>query len=221
MSKLILSLLITGLFGFTAAHAQIDYNETIQPIFNNQCTVCHGGLGGVTLSSYEEVMSSIGASYDTLIVLPGNPEESPLVDVIASAEPKFGSRMPPGDSLSTQQIEDIIQWIKEGAHEAIQTSVDDVADLPTSYILKGNYPNPFNPSTIIQFEAPERSDYLLSIYSVTGTLLREQLGTAQPGRTEISVNLSSEPTGIYLYRIRFTNSRNNFYTLSGQMTLVK
>lgn len=221
MSRFILPLLMAGLFGVTAVQAQIDYNETIQPIFNNQCTVCHGGLGGVTLSSYEEVMSSVAASYDTLIVLPGNPEESPLVDVIASSEPKFGSRMPPDDSLSTQHIKDIIQWIEEGAHESIQTSVDDVADLPASFILRGNYPNPFNPSTIIQFEAPERSDYLLSIYSVTGTLLREHRGTAQPGRTEIAVNLSREPTGIYLYRIRFSISRNSFHTLSGQMTLIK
>lgn len=221
MSKFILLLLMAGLFGVTAVQAQIDYNETIQPIFNNQCTVCHGGLGGVTLSSYDEVMSSVAASYDTLIVLPGNPEESPLVDVIASAEPKFGSRMPPGDSLSTQQIEDIIQWIKEGALESVPTSAEDVADLPNSYILKGNYPNPFNPSTIIQFEAPERSDYLLSIYTVTGTLLREHRGTAQPGRTEMAINLSREPSGIYLYRIQFSNSRSGLHTLSGQMTLIK
>lgn len=221
MSKFTLSLLMMGLFGLDAARAQIDYNETIQPIFNNECTGCHGGLGGVTLSSYEATMSSIAATYDTLIVLPGNPEESPLVDVISSAEPKYGSRMPLGDSLSTQQIEIIIQWIEEGAAESVQTSVDDMADLPNSYILKGNYPNPFNPSTIIEFETPERSNYLISIYSVTGTLIREHLGTAQPGRTEVSVNLNSEPTGIYFYRIRFTNNRNNFYTLSGQMTLIK
>jgi len=221
MSKIILSLLMAGLFGISDARAQIDYNEIIQPIFNNECTGCHGGLGGVTLSSYDAAMSSIAASYDTLLILPGNPDESPLVDVIASANPKFGSRMPLGDSLSTQQIEDIIQWIQEGALEFVSTSVDNVADVPSSYILRGNYPNPFNPSTIIQFESPERSDYLISIYSVTGTLLREHRGTAQPGRTEVSVNLSREPTGIYFYKIRFTNSRNNFYTLSGQMTLIK
>jgi len=221
MSRFVLSLLIAGLFGFSNAHAQIDYNETIQPIFNNHCTVCHGGLGGVSLENYEAVMASIGANYDTLIVLPGNPEESPLVDVISSDEPQFGGRMPPGDTLSTQQINDIIQWIEEGAHETIQTSVDDVASLPDSYILKGNYPNPFNPSTIIQFEVPERSDYLLTVYSVNGTLLREHRGTAQPGVTDISVNLSREPSGIYFYRIRFTDSRNSSFTLTGQMTLVK
>ena len=37
--------------------AQIDYNTLIQPIFNASCTSCHGGAGGLNLSSYENVMA--------------------------------------------------------------------------------------------------------------------------------------------------------------------
>ncbi len=41
----ILLLFSTEVFG------QIDYQDSIQPIFNSNCTSCHGGLRGVTLDS--------------------------------------------------------------------------------------------------------------------------------------------------------------------------
>ncbi len=221
MSRFLFTVLITAFFGLQNAHAQIDYHDTIQPIFDNYCTVCHGGLGGVTLESYEKVMASIGANYDTLIVIPGKPFESPLVDVISSDEPEFGGRMPPGDSLSVQQIEDIIQWIEEGAHESVQTSGETFANLPDTYRLNGNYPNPFNPSTVIQFEVPQTTDYLLSVYSVTGKLIREHQGTARAGVAEVALDMSRQPSGVYIYRLRFSSNRNDTRFLTGQMTLIK
>lgn len=221
MSRYLLTVLISAFLGLQTVNAQIDYKDTIQPIFDNHCQPCHGGLGGVSLESYQEVMSSIAASYDTLIVIPGKPFESPLVDVISSDEPQFGGRMPPGDSLSVQQIEDIIQWIEEGAHESVQTSGEIFADLPDTYRLNGNYPNPFNPSTIIQFEVPQTTDYLLSVYSVTGKLIREHQGTARAGVAEVSLDMSRQPSGVYIYRIRFSSNRNDTRFLTGQMTLIK
>ena len=221
MKRTILVLLFAFLFGSHAVHAQIDYNDTIQPIFNEYCTNCHGGLGNVTLSSYETVMSSIGANYDTLIVIPGKPDESPLVDVIASEQPEFGGRMPPGGELPAQDIENIIQWIEEGAHESVETSSEIIADLPDTYRLLGNYPNPFNPATTIQFEVPETSNYVISIYTVAGRLIRELQGVAQPGVKYVSVNMSRFPSGVYIYRIHFNGSRNNANALTGQMLLVK
>jgi len=65
MKRTILALLFALLFGSQTVHAQIDYSQTIQPIFNEYCTNCHGGLGGVTLSSYEATMNSVAANYDT------------------------------------------------------------------------------------------------------------------------------------------------------------
>ena len=38
-------------------YAEVDYSSEIQPIFNASCTSCHGGAGGLNLSSYENVMA--------------------------------------------------------------------------------------------------------------------------------------------------------------------
>ena len=35
----------------------VDYSTQIQPIFNSSCTSCHGGSGGLSLTSYNNVMN--------------------------------------------------------------------------------------------------------------------------------------------------------------------
>lgn len=97
----------------------VSYNSAIQPIFNDTCggAGCHVGASqsGVNLSSYNQVMNSVGQQYGREIVEPGQPDESPLVDKI-EPDPEFGDRMPFGRSpLSDRQIEEIRTWIEEGA----------------------------------------------------------------------------------------------------------
>lgn len=59
-------------------------------------------------------MASQGVQYNRLIVVAGNADESPLYDKLQS-NPQFGSRMPEGSSLTTQQINAIRDWINTGA----------------------------------------------------------------------------------------------------------
>lgn len=203
--------------------AQIDYSEDVQPIFNSSCISCHGGTSGVTLSSYDATMNSVGVQYGMNIVIPDAPNVSPLVDKISSDNPEHGARMPQGGPfLSSDEIEAIRQWIEEGAHETVQTSGELITGVPEDYKLIGNYPNPFNPSTVIQFDAPVSSQYQLSIYSIIGKQVYQESGVVQAGRNDITVNLNSSPSGVYIYRIDFTNSgRQSSHTLGGRMTLVK
>ena len=87
--------------------AQIDYNTIIQPIFNASCTSCHGGAGGLNLSSYENVMAggNSGAA-----VIPFDHASSLLWLNVNSGY------MPPGGSdLTAEEVELIADWIDEGA----------------------------------------------------------------------------------------------------------
>jgi hypothetical protein len=97
----------------------VSYMNDIQIIFNGTCggAGCHinSSQSGVNLSSYNDVMSSVGQMYGREIVEPGSPDESPLVDKI-EPNPEHGQRMPFGrDPLSNRQIEQIRVWIEEGA----------------------------------------------------------------------------------------------------------
>jgi mono/diheme cytochrome c family protein len=199
--------------------AQVDYNTEIQPIFNASCTSCHGNNGGVSLTSYAALMGSVGNNYGSNLVVAGNPDASGLVDKI-EPDPQHGNRMPVGGQLSSDQINLIRQWITEGAAEQA-TSNELGDDLPQQFKLLGNYPNPFNPSTQIRFESPQSTQYTLAVYTVHGMLIREMVGTANAGEVRVSVDMGSNPSGVYLYKISALLNGRSVPVGSGQMTLIK
>ncbi|WP_421773530.1 T9SS type A sorting domain-containing protein [Gracilimonas sp.] len=219
MRRLILSFLLCLGISSMNVMAQVDYEDEIQPIFNASCTSCHGGQSGVTLTSYSATMNSVGDQYDKKIVIPGEPNNSPLVDKI-EPNPQFGSRMPQGGALSDEQISLIRQWIAEGANE-VPTSNEVIAELPEGFELKGNYPNPFNPSTNIRFQVPEAVTYQLKIYTAHGALVEEIAGNASAGETSVPVSFRNQPSGIYFYQLVAITANERYLLGSEKMTLVK
>lgn len=217
LNLIFISFLLIGLNSFS--YAQVDYATDIQPIFNASCTSCHGGQSGVTLSSYQATMNSVGSQYGTEIVVPGEPDQSPLVDKI-EPNPQFGSRMPSGGSLSSDQINLIKQWIEEGASE-VATSSELITELPKGFELKGNYPNPFNPATNISFELPQAATYEVKIYTAHGALIKKITGTAAVGTTNLRVDLNNQPSGIYLYQVTANTGNEKYLLGSKRMALIK
>ncbi len=78
--------------------------------------------------------------------------------------------------------------------------------LPSEYSLEQNFPNPFNPSTTIQFSIPERSFVTLEIFNALGekitTLVSEELNA---GNHKYEWNPETQPGGVYFYKLS-TNS---------------
>ena len=79
--------------------------------------------------------------------------------------------------------------------------------LPSGVSLGDNYPNPFNPSTTIEFRLPTLSHVKLSVFNVLGkqvaTLVDKQLAAGEhqinwDGRDQSG---QVSPSGIYFYRI--------------------
>jgi len=214
------SLIFLLMIGITPiAHAQVDYATQIQPIFNANCTSCHGGNSGLTLTSFEALMGSTGIQYGSNIVVPGDPDASGLVDKI-EPNPQSGNRMPTGGQLQQNEIDLIRQWITEGAN-ATATSNEVDEHIPANFRLVGNYPNPFNPTTQIQFELPQSAQYTISIYSVHGQLLMEEIGLANAGLASITVDLRNNPTGVYIYQVRAVVDAQTRVIGTGRMTLIK
>ncbi|MEO8232525.1 MAG: T9SS type A sorting domain-containing protein [Ignavibacteriota bacterium] len=79
---------------------------------------------------------------------------------------------------------------------------NSTGEIPTRYELSQNFPNPFNPSTNIQFSLPQTGFVKLEIFSITGervdVLISEELGA---GKYNYEWNGSNLSSGIYLYRL--------------------
>jgi len=78
---------------------------------------------------------------------------------------------------------------------------------PACFALHPNYPNPFNPATVIMFDVPVRTEVSLKVFNVRGqlvnTLISEEL---PPGTHHVrwnGTNNDGRPvaSGVYFYRM--------------------
>ena len=72
-----------------------------------------------------------------------------------------------------------------------------------AFLLHQNYPNPFNPETTISYELPKESDITLTIYDITGRLVKTLVNEKrEPGYYSVHWDASQFSSGVYLYRIQ-------------------
>jgi hypothetical protein len=75
--------------------------------------------------------------------------------------------------------------------------------IPDNYKVSQNFPNPFNPSTIIKYQIPQNSFVSLKVYNSLGqeaaTLVN---GMVNAGSYEVQLNSSNLSSGVYYYVIK-------------------
>lgn len=98
--------------------------------------------------------------------------------------------------------------------------------MPASVSLMNNYPNPFNPSTMIPIEVPAKSVVSLRVFNILGqtvaTLLDDYVMEA--GRHEINFNGASLTSGVYYYRLTnhsLNDSQPGNISMMRKMVLIK
>ena len=83
--------------------------------------------------------------------------------------------------------------------------------------LQDNYPNPFNPSTVIPFDLQENTFVTLNVYDMLGrkvaTLVNGQLGA---GSYKVDFDAANLPSGYYIYDLKAGN-----FSASKKMLLTK
>lgn len=78
---------------------------------------------------------------------------------------------------------------------------------PKKLELFGNYPNPFNPSTIIKFAVPEKANINLSVYNITGQLVKVfENSEYEAGVYTKNIDLSGFTSGVYF--VKLSNGKN-------------
>ncbi len=93
------------------------------------------------------------------------------------------------------------------AFEPAGDADESLASAPGIDILKGNFPNPFNPETTISYTMPAAGDAKLGIYNLRGQLVRSLVNEPKAGGDHRVVwdgkddNGDSVTSGIYFYRL--------------------
>jgi len=99
---------------------------------------------------------------------------------------------------------------------------DEPENIVSKPVLKGNYPNPFNPTTTISFSLPNEQEIELTIFNIKGQKVKTLYsGIADEGEHSITwsgkdVNNKSVSSGLYFYKLKTNNN-----TLTRKMIMMK
>ena len=101
--------------------AEVSFSAQVQPVFNAECTGCHGlnGNGGLDLREGEAHGNLVGIpsqGYAGQLVTAGDPDVSILHRKL-NGLPGVGDQMPLGGSLPEETRNLIRDWIAEGAQD--------------------------------------------------------------------------------------------------------
>ena len=117
-------------------------------------------------------------------------------------------------SKSFVQIWDSSGWVNYGKYLYTYTPVTAVnGDLSSvnAYSLSNNYPNPFNPTTVISYQLPVSCNVTLRIYDILGKEVATLVDEYKPAGTyEVEFSTTGGPasstkypaSGIYFYRMQ-------------------
>ena len=161
-----------------------------------------GEMGDVTVRT-----SDLTSDY----LLAHNVEDGRIRLSFAGAESSTGSGSvleilldaPDADLLRSLRLDRVV--LNEGMIPARIEAKD--AETPGAYRLAQNCPNPFNPETVIRYDLPKAGAVRLSIYALTGQVVRTLVDGERPvgrysvawdGRDNAGRDVAS---GVYLYRM--------------------
>ena len=95
--------------------------------------------------------------------------------------------------------------------------------VPKDFVLNQNYPDPFNPSTVIRYSLPYRSSVRITISNTIG----QQVAIITNGEQQVGIHevewRASSASGVYFYRIEATavGDPNKHFVETKKMLLLK
>ncbi len=201
-----------GYFPPTSAAAIGDFNHDGHPDFMlsyvNETTgqfSIHIFLGGPTLDSV-----IVGDLYITDNMVPGGPWR---FGVVVAGIGDFDGDGIDDIAVTSQTDYGLVPWwgqvsiIKGYNAQPTDVPITNDDNLPASFTLHPAYPNPFNPSTTISFDLPKRETVKLTVFDITGrivrTLIDQQLAAGTHRVQWDGKNHTGQPaaSGVYLFRL--------------------
>jgi endo-1,4-beta-xylanase len=94
-----------------------------------------------------------------------------------------------------------LEWLRSYVQSTVDVKTGP--SITSQFQLFNNYPNPFNPSTIIKYSVPMTAEISLKIFDMLGrevTTLVNEVKTS--GTYEVTFNAYNLSSGVYFYQLR-------------------
>ncbi len=140
--------------------------------------------------------------------------------VIASNTNSFevdGATLTLGRHNLTASVKHISPLVKNDPYKTMQRTANWILDvktptdidnnsLPVEFTLEQNFPNPFNPSTTINYSLPETGLVTIKVYDVLGREVGELVNEVKSqGYHSVKFDARNLSSGLYIYTLRANN----------------
>jgi hypothetical protein len=147
---------------------------------------------------------------DTLLYLADGSEGLHVVHISDPTQPALAGYFQTGgyardvfvrDSIIFVADENDGVYILKYAPMAV-TIEEQINNIPENFQLYQNFPNPFNPATVIRYRLSTPAHVRLVVYDVVGKVVKELINRQQGvGQYQITFNAKGLSSGVYLYRL--------------------
>ncbi|HSW55129.1 MAG TPA: T9SS type A sorting domain-containing protein [Ignavibacteriaceae bacterium] len=166
------------------------------PVFINNYQLYGSGISYADIVKFEEYIS-IALGNNLEIINVSNPTDPYLVAYSRNSD-AYGLATT-GSLIFKGNIQ---RGILVYNADFISSIKNETNSLPTQLALFNNYPNPFNPLTIIRYKIPQRSFVSMKVYDVLGNLVTTIVNEEKSaGSYEVEFNGTGLTSGIYLYQL--------------------
>ncbi|MBK9098698.1 MAG: T9SS type A sorting domain-containing protein [bacterium] len=173
-------------------------------IINNLIYFAGGNIGGATGAEYNTILrydiSTNAWALDTRLL-------SSKRHWMATAEYKGGLYVVGGIDSVAQAVDVVEEIVPQGT-----AGVEGEFSSINGFELFQNFPNPFNPRTVISYQIPVSSDVTLKVFDVLGNEIATLVDEYKPaGKYEVEFNSSGIldlASGIYFYQLKAGNFKN-------------
>ena len=124
-------------------------------------------------------------------------DEGPIIVMIEN----YRTQLLWNNFMANQEIQPMLDAI--GFVPDSTTDVKSDLEIPNQYDLKNNYPNPFNPSTNIEFSIAGTGKVSLKIFDVLGKEIKTLVDEEKtPGNYKVTFDAGSLSSGVYFYMLK-------------------
>ncbi len=186
--------------GFKASGNMIGVDPGYGPSFAN--VLQGGGNYGVGLLPYFTMIRTaqsptIGWGYQIQSIPTGSSNWTPYWPLPEAADMQYTNAAVKNGSTDGKPVGDPYWFNGLSAVKPLP------AQVATRFNLSNNYPNPFNPSTVIKVSLKQAGIISLKVYNVLGQLVKVvDQGYKAPGVYSYDVNMNNFASGVYFYTLQ-------------------
>lgn len=191
--RILLTCLAIGLMAVASAGAEdrVDFGRDVAPILEKRCLLCHregdpqGELSLATPKGLRELE----------LIVPGDPDASPLLKVISSAAGQRARMPKSGEPLSATQVDVLRRWIREGADWPADAQLPRLWSLASLSYSLPPAPNP-PPSDASHVEGLFRPESAIDRFVLRQLLERGLRPSAPAARSDLIRRLKFDLLGL-------------------------